>query len=52
MVHASISNSPFEIFFGYVPLSLEDVVYGYQGGVREETLWEALKVEKFVDKIK
>jgi hypothetical protein len=29
-----------------------DVVYGQQGGVREDITGEALKVEKFVEKIR
>jgi hypothetical protein len=49
--HTSTSKSPFEIFFGYFPPSLLDVVYGHQGGVREDFTRDALKGKKIVEKI-
>jgi hypothetical protein len=52
VVHTSTSKSPFENFFGYFPHSPLDVVYGHQGGVREEIIGEVLKVEKFFEKIR
>jgi hypothetical protein len=48
--HTSTGNSPFETCFAYLlPLPL-DVVDGHQG-VREDVIGEALKAEKFVEKI-
>lgn len=49
-IHTSPSKFPFETFFGYLPPSPLDVVY--EQGAREDTTSEALKVERFVDKIK
>jgi hypothetical protein len=48
----STTRHPFETWFGYFPPSPLDVVYGKQGGLREDIIGEALKVEKFVDKIR
>jgi hypothetical protein len=42
-IHISTGKSPFETCFGYFPPSLLDVVYGKQGGVREELMGDALK---------
>jgi hypothetical protein len=50
-VHPYTDKSPFETCFGYFPPSPLDVVYGQQG-VREDLTRDALKVEKFVEKIK
>jgi hypothetical protein len=52
VVHTSTSKSPFETFFGYFPPSPLDVVYGQQGGAREDITREALKAKKFVEKIR
>jgi hypothetical protein len=52
VVHTSTSKSPFETFFGYFPPSPLDVVYGQQGGEREDITGEALRVEKFVGNIR
>ena len=38
--------------FGYQPPSLQDVVYGQQERVRENTINEALRAKKFIDKIR
>ena len=38
--------------FGYLPSSLQDVVYGQQEKVRENTINEALRAKKFIDKIR
>jgi hypothetical protein len=52
-IHTSTGKSPFETCFGYFPPSPLDVVYGQQGGVREDIIiGEALKVKKFVEKIR
>jgi hypothetical protein len=51
-VHTSTSKSPFETCFGCFPPSPLDVVYGHQGGVMEDLIGDALKVEKFVEKIR
>jgi hypothetical protein len=51
VVHTSTGKSPFENCFGYFLPSPLDVVYGQQG-VREDTMGEALKVEKFVENIR
>jgi hypothetical protein len=51
-IHTSTGKSPFETCFGYLPLSPLDVVYGHQGGVREDITGEALKAKKFVEKIR
>jgi hypothetical protein len=42
----------FETCFGYFSPSPLDVVYGQQGGGREDIMGEALKVEKFVENIR
>ena len=42
----------FESFFGYFTPSPLDVVYGKQGGVREDLTEDALRVEKIVYKIR
>jgi hypothetical protein len=46
--HTSISKSPFETFFSYFPPSPLDVVYGKQGGVRENLTEDALKEKKLL----
>jgi hypothetical protein len=51
-VHTSTGKSPFETCFGYFPPSPLDVVYGKQGGVREDLTGDALKEEKIVEKIR
>jgi hypothetical protein len=51
-VHYYTSKSPFETFLGYFPPSPLDIVYGQQGGVREDLTRDALKVEKNVEKIR
>jgi hypothetical protein len=51
-IHTSTGKSPFETSFGYFPPSPVDVVYGQQGGVREDLIGDALKVEKYVEKIR
>jgi hypothetical protein len=48
-VNTSNGKSPFETCFGYLPPSPLDVVYGQQGGVREDLTRDALKEEKFVE---
>jgi hypothetical protein len=50
-IHTSTNKSPFETCFRYFPPSPLDVVYGQQG-VRENVKGEALKMEKFVEKIR
>ena len=52
IVHTSTNKSPFDTCFGYFPPSTLDVVNGQRGGVRQDIQREALKVEKFVDKIR
>jgi hypothetical protein len=52
LVHTSTSKSPFETFFGYFPPSPLDVVYGQQGGDREDLIRDALQEEKLVENIK
>jgi hypothetical protein len=47
-VHTSTSKSPFETCFGYLPPSPLDVVYGQQGGVREDLTRDALKEKKML----
>jgi hypothetical protein len=42
-VHTSTGKSHFETCFGYLPPSPLDVVYGQQGGVREELTRNTLK---------
>jgi hypothetical protein len=51
-MHTSIGKSSFGTRFGYFPPSPLDVVYGHQGGVREDISGEVLKVEKFVEENK
>jgi hypothetical protein len=51
-IHTSIGKSPFETFFWYFPPSPLDVVYGQQGGVREDLTGDALKEKKIVEKIR
>jgi hypothetical protein len=51
-VHTYTSKSPFETCFEYFPPSPLYVVYGKQGGVREELTGDALKEEKNVEKIR
>jgi hypothetical protein len=51
-IHTSTGKSPFETCFGYFPPSPLDVVYGKQGGVREDLTGDALKAEKIVEKIR
>jgi hypothetical protein len=43
-IHTSSGKSPFANCFGYFPPSPFDVVYGQQGGVREDLIGDALKV--------
>jgi hypothetical protein len=52
VVHTSIGKSPFEYLFGYFPPSPLDIVYGQQGGEREDITREVLKEEKFVENIR
>jgi hypothetical protein len=52
VVHTYTGKSPSETFFGYFPPSPLDVIYGHQGGVREDITREVLKVEKFVENIR
>jgi hypothetical protein len=52
LVHTFTGESPFETCFGYLWLSPLDVVYGQQGGMREEIIEEVLKEDKFVVKIR
>jgi hypothetical protein len=49
-VHTSTSKSPFETYFGHLSPFPLDVVYGHQG-VREDITREALKDDKYVEKI-
>jgi hypothetical protein len=49
--HISTSKSPFEKKIGYFPPSPLDVVYGEQGGVRENLTRDALQSEKNVENI-
>ena len=51
-IHTSVCKSHFEMCFGYQPPSLQDVVYGKQEIVRENTINEALRAKKFIDKIR
>jgi hypothetical protein len=48
-VHTSTSKSPFGTCFGYFPPSPLDVVYGHQGGVREDLTGDSLKEEKIIE---
>jgi hypothetical protein len=41
--HTSNGKSPFETCFGHFPPSPLDVVYGQQGGVRENIIRDSLK---------
>jgi hypothetical protein len=43
VVHIATGKSPFETLFLYFQPSPLYVVYGQQGGVREDTMGEALK---------
>jgi hypothetical protein len=52
VIHTSIGKPPFETCFGYFPPSPLVVVYGQQGGVREDLTGDSLKVEKFLEKIR
>ena len=45
-VHTSIGKSPFETGFGNFPPSLLDVVYGQQGGAREDLVGDDLNAKK------
>ena len=49
-VDTSIRKSPFETCFVYFPPSPLDVVYGKKWWVREHTIGEALRAEKFIVK--
>ena len=49
--HTSTGKSPFEACFGYFPPSLLDIAYGQQG-VREDLTGDALRAEKFIEKIR
>jgi hypothetical protein len=51
-VHTSIGKSPFETCFGYLTALPLDVVYGKQGGVKEDIMREALREEKFIEKLR
>jgi hypothetical protein len=51
-VHTSTGKSPFETCFGYFSPSPLNVLYGQQGGVREDLTKDALKVEKIIEKIR
>jgi hypothetical protein len=51
-VCTSTGKSPFETCFEYLSPSTLDVVYGRQGGVREDLTRDALRAEKFVEKIR
>jgi hypothetical protein len=51
-VHTSTSKSPFETLFGYFPPSPLDVAYEQKGGMREDIIGEALRMEKFVENIR
>ena len=50
-IHTFNGRYSFETFFGYLPPSHLNVVYGQQGRVREDTTSEALRAENFIDKI-
>jgi hypothetical protein len=52
VVHTYTGKSPFEIFFSNFPPSPFDIVYGQQGGVRENIIGEALRAKKFVENIR
>jgi len=52
VVHTSTGNSTFETCFGYFPPSPLDITYGKQGGVREYLIGDALRDEKFTEKIR
>ena len=52
MVNTSTSKCPFETCYGYFPPFPLDVVYGQQGGVMEDITWDALEVEKIIEKIR
>jgi hypothetical protein len=51
-IQTSTGKSPFETCFGYFPPSPLDVVYGQQGGVRDDPMGPALKAKKIVEKIR
>jgi hypothetical protein len=52
LVQNSTGKSPFETCFRYFPPSPLDVVYGQQGGVRDELAVDSLKEPIFFEKIR
>jgi hypothetical protein len=52
VVHTSTSKSHFETLFWYFLTSPLDFAYGKQGGMREDIIGEALRVNNFFEKIR
>jgi hypothetical protein len=50
-MHTLTNKSPFENCLGYFPPFPLDVIYGQQGGAREDTTREALEDEGYINKI-
>ena len=51
-IHFSINKSPFETYFGYLPPSPFDCVFGKQKEEEDSLEKEEKQVEKFVKKIR
>lgn len=51
-VHACIGKFPFETCFGYFPPMPIDVVYGQQGGEKEDTASKVLRDKKIINKMR
>jgi len=52
VIHSSINKSPFETYFGYLPPSYFDCVFGYQRDEEDSLEKEEKQAEKFVEKIR